>query len=134
MALPALDKLFGDIGTLDKGRGLPGTAAWPEKWPADGGITHGVFHKFNPQARAGQDMEPRSWEEVAAANVDPSLPLSLPGDGLLPKESTSRSGSTPRSQSPLGYLSSPQDAHAFQRNFVQDPSSNFIADWSSGGV
>jgi len=133
LALPALDKLFGDIGTLNKGRGLPGTAAWPEKFPADGGISAGVFRKFDPHAASyGGAEEPRSWEEVAAANVDPSLPLALPRDGLTPKEAKSPDWPYTSPESPLGYLGT--TAHAFDRNFVQDPSSNFIADWRSGGA
>jgi len=133
LALPAIDKLFGDIGTLNRGRGLPGTAAWPEKFPA-GGIAAGVFRQFNRHAgTSGEADAPRSWEEVAAANVDPSLPLALPGDGLTPKEAK-RHYDWPYSSpaSPLGYLGTTR--HAFDRNFVQDPSSNFIAHWQSGGA
>ena len=139
LALPALDKLFGDIGTLNKGRGLPGSAAWPEKWPADGGITHGVFRKSNPRANGGRaGAELQSWEEVAAANVDSSMPLTLPGDGFEPKESKTRYDWPYASpQSPLGFFGAggdSQDSHAFDRNFVQDPSNNFIAEWTSGGT
>jgi len=111
-ALPALDTIFRDLPA----KGLPGSPAWPDKFPADGGLTHGVFRKFNPRAgmQSGEG-EPHSWEDVAAANYDPSMPLTLPGDGLVPKEAKSHYDwpySSP--DAPLGYV----DTH--EQNFVQN--------------
>lgn len=108
-AMPAMDAIFRDLPS----KGLPGEVAWPEKWPSDGGITHGVFRKFNPRAgMMGGEGEPKSWEDVAAANSGPSMPLSLPGDGLVEKEYKKGKYSSP--PAPLGYV----DTH--EQNFVQD--------------
>ena len=111
-ALPAMDAIFRDLPS----KGLPGSAAWPERWPADAGITHGVFRKFNPRAgmQGGED-EPKSWEDVAAANYEDGMPLTLPAEGLEPKEAKSQFDwpySSP--DAPLGYV----DTH--EQNFVQD--------------
>jgi len=113
-ALPALDNIFRDLPSA----GLPGSAAFPEKWPADAGISYGVFRKFNPRAgvQGGED-EPKSWENVAAAaaNYEGGMPLTLPADGLEPKEVKSHYDwpfSSP--EVPLGYV----DTH--EHNLVQD--------------
>jgi hypothetical protein len=110
-ALPEMDNIFRDLPSA----GLPGSAAFPEKWPADAGITHSVFRKSNP--RAGVQGGEESWEDVAAAaaNYEGGMPLTLRADGLEQKEDKSHYDwpySSP--EAPLGYV----DTH--EQNFVHD--------------
>lgn len=110
-ALPALDNIFRDLPST----GLPGSAAFPQKWPTDAGITHGVFREFNPRAGVqGGDDKFKSWEDVAAAAANDEAVFTLPADGLEPKTQNHHDWPYSSPEAPLGYV----DTH--EQKFVQD--------------
>jgi len=109
-ALPALERIFRDLPA----KGLPGSPAWPDQFPADAGLTKGVFRTFNPHSKMqGGEGDPHSWDDVVSSNYDTSIPLTLPGGVLVPKEATSHDWPYSSPDAPLGYV----DTH--EHNFVQ---------------
>ena len=108
--LPALERIFRDLPS----KGVPDSPSWSDQFPADAGLTKGVFRTFNSHSNTqGGQGDPHSWDDVVSSNYDTSIPLTLPGDVLVPKEATSHGWPYSSPDAPLGYV----DTH--EHNFVQ---------------